>query len=270
MTPKSPPVGDPLEPDLSFEHARWKVRWASEHIKHLNAWCNKFVQEHANSPVAYSNAQGGLVLAPPSVTPFVALRAGDAIFSLRSALDCCWMGLKRAAYAKAKKDTLPRADTRHGVEGELKKASVEHAFKGADRFILNKIRPYEDGNEALWFLAKADNWNKHNMLLATLARSTVNGTFKPAVGGHITFVDCKIEAGGPFTFIGGPALSDSTHDFQTGTPPEIVIGLGESGSTRPLVPFLVSALQQTHEAVEAFASTFGKNAPKAVQPEAEA
>ena len=68
---------------------------------------------------------------------------------------------------------------------------MEAVFQGTDSFILDKVKPYRDGNEAIWFAGKVDNWNKHNMLVVTLQRSSINeftGTVHNPSGGGIHIV----------------------------------------------------------------------------------
>jgi hypothetical protein len=185
--------------------------------------------------------------------------AGDAIFSLRSALDCCWMGLKRAVHAEAAKHTLPRKDTRDDLVKFLVKVSMEHSFKGADRFLLDTLRTYRDGNEALWFAAQVDNWNKHNMLVTTVQRTTVasfSGTFPG--GGRLESEGNQIEGNVQLFNFSGPAANfqpDADADIFF----EVMLVSRKPVDKRPLLPFLSKVVKDTQEAVEAFAREFGKD-----------
>lgn len=239
------------EPDLSFLNAEVKVAWAKQHVQNLITMANRLIELYEQSAVRDLNEREIQELYALGNT--VELMAGDAIFSLRSALDCCWMGLIRASDPDTSKTTLPRADTREGVEGTVKKAAVEATFPGAEKFILDEIRPYKSGREVLWWAAKLDNWNKHNMLLCTTRTTQADYLhIRTMEGGSLTFVNSKIHNS---TLIASGHGSHPDNDADLTT--EIIVQCRETGEERPLIPFITALSEETTEAVELFFSTFG-------------
>jgi len=251
-------AGDPDEPDASFNSAWIKVRWAEQQFGELQAIAKRFIEEH--NKAAGLSEDGERFMHTKQIHPFIPCHAGDIIFSARSALDCCWMGLKRANDASAGKGTLPRADTREELVGSLRKFSVESAFTGSDELVLNGVRPYRDGNEALWFGGKVDNWNKHNMIVLTAQKSHIHSVvlINPLRRVDISFNDFKVvgsppEGGG---IIGGVSLQVHP-DHKPVMTSEIILVSRKPVDERPLIPFLAALLKETREAVELFTATFG-------------
>jgi hypothetical protein len=177
------------------------------------------------------------------------------------------MGLKRAIDATASKGTLPRGMSREEVKGTLEKSSIEQTFIGVNALILDTVKPYQSGNEVLWFTGQADNWNKHNMLLLALQSISVSmsgvgpggGTFK--IEGD-QFLGCEnlraISLGPGVELDREPAVAFA-----------IILKSRTPADERPLEPFLLAALKGTHEAVQSFASQFGKNQLKEPEPSSE-
>lgn len=250
--------GDNLEPTLSFAHAQAKVYWAEKHIDYVNRFVANFIETEQKAGILRFHPQSGTVYIGGQIVPGnVALAAGDAIFNLRSALDCCWMGMKRAIDAKAGKATLPRAKTRKEVIGVLKNASMEHAFPRSDEIILDEIRPYEDGSETLWFAGQLDNWNKHNMLISHAQSTRTNSiTIRHKNGGDMTFTDCNFV--GQNTFNLGPGnVKDFTLEGDTNLSIDVVLVCRRTSEERPVVPFLSALLKETHAAVELLVREYG-------------
>lgn len=257
MVNPTAPRGDRTEPQRSFAHARVKVQWAEQHVKVAGSVIAWFIEEQKKAGVIVTNPDTGqCAIGGQAVPANVALAAGDAIFSLRSALDCCWMGLKRAVDAEAAKSTLPRGITRKEVERVLEKASVNVPFEGADLLILDKIRPYKEGNETLWLAGQLDNWNKHNMLITSLhsTRPVRLVVRNKVTGGIAVFEGCNF-VGENLVYLGvGPFEIEGNADV----PMDVVLVSRKPEDKRLLMPFLTSLLKDTHEAVELFAATFGE------------
>jgi hypothetical protein len=250
------PKGDPREPNLSFSHAMAKVGWADHIIQRLHKGNQRLFKSYAEAKLARCNEKTRAYEVAETALPVeIPLLAGDAIFNLRSALDCCWMGLRRAIDADADKGTLPRGLRRQEVEGTIHKASIEHAFQGIGAFVLDKVKPYREGNEELWLAGQIDNWNKHNMLMMAV-RATTIVDFQATVGGmNIIIKDCQF-IGNTKPFGVAPGL-----DFKVDREPDLAFDIsliwGKSLEERPLMPFLSAVLKDTHEAVQGFIAAFG-------------
>lgn len=229
------------------------MRWAELHINQINKVVNAFVQRHDQTGGMAADNQR--LLNTEALHPFFPLHVGDAIFSLRSALDCCWMGLRRAIDANADKGTLPRGDTWKELKGTVKNTLVEKSFKGAEEFILDGIRPYKDGNEVIWFGGKIDNWNKHNMVIVQMQNTRVRSIL---LKGRIGITDCDIVGHLPGGAISANFPLEFHPDHKPDVSTQIILRSRKPADERPLVPFLSALLKETHEAVELFVSTFGK------------
>jgi hypothetical protein len=252
-------VGDPREPDLSFGHALVKVIWAEQKIHQLNNYLNALFDAYRKTAVPPFDPDTGHFMVENFGMPMeVPLIAGDAIFSLRSALDCCWMGLRRAIHGPLDtKATLPRKDTREEMIGTLEKASVEQRFAGINDFVLDEVKPYRKGNEVLWLVGQADNWNKDNMIIMALTGTRVDN------------FSGTLPLGGRFEVSGGQFIGDfpgPVMNFGPGCEVEnnpdltfdVFLVSRKPVDERPLMPFLFAALKDTSEAVNAFIEKFGK------------
>jgi hypothetical protein len=246
------------EPDLSFGHAGLKIKWAEQHIVNLNSIRNSVIEKHPRTVSLEANPNGSwsLVVRPTEpLPPAIPLLAGDAVHNLRAALDYCWMGLWRSIDPDAKKDTLPRGKLRDDVERRLRQVQMEDAIQGIDSFILDRIKPYEDGGNLLWLAGQLDNWDKHNLLIMTLGATMIRRmSIKGTLLDHI-----QVVAGKPLSFISFGATPDDSiqFDYEPDVAVDLVISHGETICERPLVPLLVGILKGTAEAVELFRATFG-------------
>lgn len=249
--------GDPLEPNRSFNSARLKVRWAEYHINNLAKIETEFIRKQNESSGIAPDQLGFMHY--EQIHPFFALHAGDAIFSLRSALDCCWMGLERSLDAGADKGTLPRCDTLDELKKSPKMKILERRLEGLEKFICEIVRPFKAGHEEIWFAGKIDNWNKHNMIVLTSHRTELqSAVFQNVEGGTFQFRNCVFEGHAPGGLIGSDrplslALNNAVR-FTT----EIVLVSIKPPNERPLMPFLSVLLETTDKVVEAFVARFGK------------
>lgn len=249
-------VGDPDEPMASFHSAKLKVAWADRQLRHI--------RQVAETYVASLNQDAGLNLDGlagfhgSSIHPLFPCHVGDAIFSLRSALDCCWMGLQRSRDANASKGTLPRAETELALRSAIEPIGLFREIPNLEGFILSEVRPFRDGNEVIWFAAQLDNWNKHNMLLITFPASKVRFIELQRQGeiGTVTFQDCVFEGVVPGGMISSnkplKVVDGTTVDVRT----DMLISSRRPPDERPLLPFLDELWAQTSSLVKRFSEEF--------------
>jgi hypothetical protein len=247
------------EPERSFYDARVKVAWAKENIGYLKSVIDHWASENtAISIVPFGDGGSRVGVATTPIPAHVPLISGDIIFSLRSALDCCWMGLKRAVHPATKKGTLPRGLTREDVKGTLAKASLEGMFPGCDNFILDELRPFRDSGNSLWMGAQLDNWNKHNMLIISY-RHTVIGELilLHKNGSKMIWKNCRFSGSEPyFRTLPGYALSGDPAIMS-----DVLLGHTEFDFSEPATTFIERLAEETHKSVELFISKFGANTP---------
>ncbi|WP_164549742.1 hypothetical protein [Altericroceibacterium xinjiangense] len=254
-------VGDPDEPERSFADARAKVSWAKFNLIYLEKKFADLTKEFQKSGGAsYNSKAGQFAIGNAPVDPFYSCLAGDIVFSLRSALDCCWMGLRRAIDSEAGKGTLPRGNP-ESVEAVIQKASLRTKFPAAAEFILSELKPFKNGNETLWFIAQVDNWNKHNMLMLVIQHSHFEDARFNGQG-----IEIKLTNSGIVNFpddngiIGSPAFGPIYLDQTSSVSCELILCLQKPADKRPLIPFLKAALQETERGVGRFADFFGSGA----------
>ena len=261
------PKGDPNEPNFSFRDADIKVRWAEKQIDDLEGAIKRTLDRYSETGGCGYDAQAGIgYVTNLAMHPFHACLAGDIIFSLRSALDCCWMGLRRAISASASKGTLPRG-TANQVKSTIKEATVERAFPGVQRFLLDELKAYEGGNELLWFIAQADNWNKHNMLMVVAQRTSVGSAilmFPDGLRVELENASFQGFAGGPF--FSAPTSGAPKWENQSNVSFDILLKIGKPIDERHLMPFLRAALVDTRKGVDDFVRLFGKVVSNSASP----
>jgi hypothetical protein len=255
-----------VEPDNSFKQAWCKVVWAEQHIINLNKLRDFAVEKHPRSCFIEQDEKGSSYLKfdTKPLPPAFSLMTGDAVHNLRTALDYCWMGLRRSISPDPGKHTLPRGVKREEVEGTLRKAAIEQSIEGIDAFVLDRIKPYRDGNYLLWLLGQLDNRNKHNLLITTLAASHVRKMSLSSKSGRISDIQITDgQFGGPLRLIG---TDDPTDPLQIDGEPDVAVEVvllhGKMESEGPLIPFMVASLKETAQAVKLFYATFGKDPPK--------
>jgi len=261
-TPVPDNVGQ--EPLHSFDSAWLKIHWANQHVSKLKTLCNIFIQHHAYSVQMNHDPERDeyrfTVLPTQPIPVDIPLSLGDAIHNMRAALDYCWMGLYRAAKpGVTTKYTFPMAERRKDLEETLRKAPIETAFKGTNDLILNRVKPYKEGNFLLWALNKLDVRDKHNLLIPSLAVTLIkNVTITGDNVGGIHFANCNIQANKPFglaRFTGG-GFANLKFEHEPETTVEIVFGKGQFVDDQPLLETVGTMLKLSAEVVQLFRKTF--------------
>lgn len=258
VTMAQPKKGNPDEPNISFHSAGHKVRWAEKQINDLDRSLRILIDEHRKTGGGAFNSQTGVAsIGNLSIDPWIACWVGDIIFSLRSALDCCWMGLARSINADSPKDTLPRGDA-ESVKVRIDKAPIKNTFPATEQFLLEDLQAYKGGNEILWFVGQVDNWNKHNMLVVVAQRTSVLDAKASVPGGPtIDLINCEF-TGFPDGFISVSGATGMLKWQQNANVSfDIILKSRKPVDERRLMPFLRAALVDTRKGVDNFISKFG-------------
>ena len=108
------------------------------------------------------------------IPELLALIIGDAVHNLRSALDHLATGICRSVRPGAK-EHFPIHPKRQNLETAPALASIEEAIPGAKKTFLEKIRPQDGPDEALWRFNDLNNDDKHNLLIPTVTVAEVTG-----------------------------------------------------------------------------------------------
>jgi hypothetical protein len=154
-----------------LDSVRGKIERAEEHIEDLLIACGAFLKSGGYSTVAYEDAETGdrvinlrIIESPPNS---ISLILGDAIHNLRTSLDYLARQLVEAGGGTPNDETaFPIFYNRKNFE-----AKFMGKISGASQQAVNLIqilKPYKGGNDALWKLHRLDIIDKHR-LLVTLA-----------------------------------------------------------------------------------------------------
>jgi len=148
-----------------------------------------------------------------------ALMIGDAVHNLRGALDHISTGIIRSKSPTATPH-FPICKNRDDLISDKRMAvrisDMETALHGSKELILNKIRPINAANDALWSFNGINNDDKHNLVIPTVAVANIAG-LNANIGGS-TYRDCgagndaakpfvAISSDTPFTLQGDPQAS---------------------------------------------------------------
>lgn len=163
------------EPAISFRHATLKLKWAGELFHNLQTVANAWIkdgQAHAVSVERDPDRHGYVVKMGLEGMPWqIPCLVGDICHNCRNVFDYAWMGLVRATGSNEKKP-MPISSNRQGLITTIGQASIGAARAEAERLLGDIIRSHRDfqngGNVALAELNELSNWQKHNLLIATL------------------------------------------------------------------------------------------------------
>jgi len=192
-----------------FDAPSLKVKRANQHIDELNNALVAFVQTDFYSlRVDEDTDTGNHVLKFEMTKPVpneIPLIIGDAVHNLRAGLDllACEI-VSLSGGTPSKWTSFPIRETRQDVETSLNR---EIKIAGSDivNIILNVIKPYRGGNDAIYALHSLDIIDKHRLLIPMITVAALNHVNIKA--GSTTFTDCTfgVGAGGVLNILGMPS-----------------------------------------------------------------
>lgn len=157
----------------SFRQSRLKVEWANEHIHDLYLLLDAFprwdfytvdVKAYKRDTLVHVNVDHYRI-------PLYewALRIGDILHNLRSALDVAYFSAVKFASGIKPTRQFPiregRKELEVSINGGLKKQSGTEAICA---LLLDTIKPYKAGNYTLWALHELNILDKHKLLVPML------------------------------------------------------------------------------------------------------
>jgi hypothetical protein len=153
---------------IIYRQALAKQHWAEQHIGKLEAALAQFRAANPNIVMPKQYTETGevtyYVFHVPAIPDEIPLIIGEALNSLRSALDYMACGMVVAGGGKVDSKTkFPIRKVAADWEG-----SVKTLVGGAGHMALQalrRIKPYETGNPLLWMLHTFNNIDKHRLLL---------------------------------------------------------------------------------------------------------
>jgi hypothetical protein len=140
---------------------RAKTERAKEHLRSMEEQLVSY--RDRTRPVGFEDG----VLELPVLSFRILTTAGDVIHNLRSALDHLAHQLVLVGNPNGsppRKIEFPILDSQ--AEYERRKASKTEGMRADAVQAIDELRPYKEGNLALWKLRELDNIDKHRMILS--------------------------------------------------------------------------------------------------------
>jgi hypothetical protein len=154
---------------MNFSGPKLKIKRAKKHIRDLNYRIASFIDDF-DGPFAETDRNTGELLLnyPPdaSLPLDLSVIIGDAIHNLRTALDLAWIEIYEHLRIEVTSNTsFPIRETREDLIGTLQGAPKIKGHSGLYTLIIDDIKPYAGGNDAIWPLHKLDILDKHKLIL---------------------------------------------------------------------------------------------------------
>lgn len=252
------------EPAVSFNQAALKIKWAEILIDQLNRHCTSFVDEKSYTVVFKRDAEIGSYFFKVGLTrqvpPEIPLLMGDICSNLRAALDYAWTGLVRKEHpGYAHRCTLPIADNRKGLKSTIAKSLVKAAANEAEVLLVDRIKSHRDyangGNTAIVALNELSNWNKHNLLIASVGVTNVPSVTLSSDSG-LTFKMSGLKVRGGVCSLAQIVVPNAEISYDGDPTVDIVFGKHDFVGDEPVIPTLANLAQASLQALHAFCEAF--------------
>jgi hypothetical protein len=157
---------------LDLRGAQSKIQRAKKHIKDFDTERLTFLDSNPYVVVAMFDPEANVtqsILGPVSTIPEdLALIAGDAAHCLRIALDYLACEIVRSSGSDVRNVYFPICETADKYEAES--PGKTKGMPVAAKEIIDSIKPYEGGSDALWALHSLDVTDKHRLLITVGAQ----------------------------------------------------------------------------------------------------
>jgi hypothetical protein len=155
-----------IDIDRVFVGSKLKIERANKHIADLNTLLDRFKTDFCSFGIEKDANTGNDILTFERVDPLpysIALIVGDAIHNLHTALDLMMYEIVADRTSK-----FPFFEKREELIGQTKSGKIETARPDIYDLIVNTIKPYRGGNDALYGLHDLDISDKHRLLIIVL------------------------------------------------------------------------------------------------------
>jgi hypothetical protein len=156
--------------DQVYDQLKRKAVWAKKHIGDLDRVCADFIRSNPYTVVREHDRKTGefvfKIATMQPIPPNIDLMAGDILFNLRSALDHAafyFAGIQPHPPA-TKSIYFPIRDSaaKYMSPDCIREVqAIGHDFKR----VVDAVKPYKGGNDALWKLHRLNNIDKHRLLV---------------------------------------------------------------------------------------------------------
>lgn len=165
-----------------FQHPRLKIERAKQHIDDLHTRAFTVAKSSPYSLRIENDRQTGQdfvvveVHRVESSAGALALILGDALHNLKAALDITVNEVVfRRLHRYDEYTRFPFRKTRNELVTAINGGVIHQASKAVCDFIVEVIKPYKGGNDALWALHDLNILDKHRLLLPVLGIDVVHG-----------------------------------------------------------------------------------------------
>jgi hypothetical protein len=164
-------------PKIALQQVLDRLDWAKQHVKKLNTALRRFHKANPTTTFTKSDPETGdlsyYVRDIPAVPAEIPLILGDALYSLRGALDYLACGLVPVITSDTKFPIAHSSESYKTMLDRVVPAIGKDALK-----VLDSIRPYQGGDWLLWRLHKLNIIDKHRLLLTVCVVSPMR-TLRP-------------------------------------------------------------------------------------------
>jgi hypothetical protein len=173
-----------LEGMPTFQGAILKIERAEKHIRELNTFMESFTSSEMHSveivkgEAWYIDSELQITIHKPQeeLRNKAALIIGDVYHNIRSALDILWFEIVSPTGLQTKYTRFPILDTREQliakVDSALEKGQITAIVH---EFVGDVVKPYREGNFALWSIEEANIIDKHQLLIPNVSMIGIVG-----------------------------------------------------------------------------------------------
>jgi hypothetical protein len=231
-----------------FHEAKLKVKRADHHIAELNEILSAFLKTDFYRLSVEKDVGAGLyslqfrtITGLPENVPVV---ISEIAQHLRSALDYAMCVLVVQAGGICNRQVqFPICETRKRVEEIIiKNRQIKKLTPAIIDFILDEIKPYKEGNDALYGLRTLNNIDKHRHLMPVTYVAALKDVTGKAGGIHFTTCTFIVDEGRKLNLIGMP----NEFEFEGYGKPAFVVAFdrGQPFEGQAVVPTLVQLLEK--------------------------
>lgn len=174
--------------ERAFVHSRLKIDRANRHINEIEQWFRMYVESDFYQLLDDLDPETGDQIIRLKANPIpadLALAIGDAFHCLNAALDYVMSGLMLAKTGNSTRIYFPSHDERDSLrksfmppragKADPPNRRVMKAFPLIAFELLSVIKPYKGGDFSIWEVRKADNIDKHNLIVPSITVARVEG-----------------------------------------------------------------------------------------------
>lgn len=247
-----------------FFQARLKINRANRHTDEVRQWFESYTETDFYDIIDDRNAETGEQLVRVTVKPVPAdmvLAIGDAFHCLSAALDYVMSGLMRAKTGNAIRVHFPTDESRKRLRKSFmapkpgKKTPANRRIVKAFPLIvfelLTIIKPYQGGDFRLREIRRADNIDKHNLIIPSVTVTEIRDLrMVDKVHDNTVTTTVSLGAGGVINLIGYRQADGSHLEFESKGQATASISFPESLEVFGGEPVLPTLLECSHLVAE--------------------